>query len=62
MSDEGGRRPEVFYRYSPAGLYCAAQRFSSGWTVEDVVEEFMHLHPDADRAEVEREVRAAAGP
>ena len=52
--------PDHRSHYSPAAFYAASQRMSEGWTVEDVVEAYMRLHPDADLALVEGEIRTIA--
>jgi hypothetical protein len=44
--------------YTPAGLYAASYRHSDGWTVDETVEEYMKLHPDAGEAAVRKEIEA----
>ena len=44
--------------YTVYELLAAGQRFTDDITAEDAVEEFVHLHPDADRDRVAADLRA----
>ncbi|RVV99680.1 hypothetical protein EKE94_03075 [Mesobaculum littorinae] len=50
--------------YTVAGLFAAGSRFSD-WSPSDAVDEYLRLHPEADREaiaeELRREIEAAGG-
>jgi hypothetical protein len=52
--------PDPRIAYSPEDLYISMAKHSSEATVEDVVDVYMKLHPDADREVVTAEVSATA--
>lgn len=46
--------------YTPSRLYLASFKWTDGFTVDEAVETYMELHPDADRAAVQAEIEEAA--
>ncbi len=46
--------------YSPTKLFINGQRMVDGYTVNDAVEDYLRLHPDADEHQVRDEVEKAA--
>lgn len=46
--------------YTPTKMYVNGRRMVGDWTVDDAVEEYMRLHPDAEREAVRAELQAAA--
>lgn len=46
-----------FRTYSVYGLLAAGSRFTDDYSENDAIEHYLELHPDADRAAVEQELR-----
>jgi ribosomal 50S subunit-associated protein YjgA (DUF615 family) len=42
--------------YSPATLYATGLRMVGDYTVDDAVEDYLEMHPDADAAKVREEI------
>jgi len=43
--------------YTVYDLYSAGTRFAVGFTEQDAIDRYIELHPEADRAAVERDLR-----
>lgn len=46
-------------KYTVYDLYAAGQRISVGYTMRDAIERYLEMHPTADPAQVEQELREA---
>lgn len=46
--------------YTPSRLYLASFKWTDGFTVDQAVEKYMELHPDADRDAVRAEIQETA--
>lgn len=46
--------------YTPSRLYLASFKWTEGYSVDEAVERYMELHPEADRTAVRAEIQEAA--
>ncbi len=58
---EPDERYKAVADYSPAGLYFGSHKWlGEGYTIDEAVDRYMRLHPEADAQSVRAEIEAAA--